>query len=441
MYCVKTCTLFRLFAGVLVGLAGVLVISACAPRPSLEMDEAAARAEIRELEEQLSRTPNDRGVQRDLGSLYVLTKREQDGRHLLMRAFERNDDDPKTLFYLGLANERIGRLDLALQLYERYPDVPSSSPYRGPMRGRHEWVLREMVRAEIARTVPRCLNQNACDPAQPSTIAVLPLRYQGGDDRYAVVGRGLAELVSIDLASVRQLTVVERVRLQAVLDELALGQSGAVDPSTAPTVGRLLGAGKVVGGAYSVVDGRDLSFSTRLAGADGSATPLDTESARLVELFRVQKRIVFGIVDALGVQLTAEERAAIETVPTQNLQAFLAYSRGLLEEDRGNFRGAAQAFRQAAELDPSFQSAARRSEQAELLSDAEAGRVVEPSLQQPTLNLMDVRMTNMETGAGAFTPQGERQAVEEARGTQSVEPPPEPRGPLTLPPDPPSGGQ
>lgn len=428
MHCVNP---HRPRAGWLAGLLVLLVLAGCAPRPSLELDEAAARAEIRSLEEQLARAPNDVATQRDLGSLYVLTQREQEGRHLLMRAFEQDDDDPKTLFYLGLATERIGRLDHALRLYERYPDVPASSPYRKPMRGRHEWVLREMVREQVAQEVPRCLNQNACDPAEPSTVAVLPLSYQGGDTRYAVVGRGLAELVSIDLSSVRQLTVVERVRLQAVLDEIALGQTGAVDPNSAPQVGRLLGAGQIVGGAYSVAGGRDLSFSTRLASADGATQALDTESARLTDLFRVQKRIVFRVIDALDIQLTAEERAAIETVPTQNLQAFLAFSRGLLEEDRGNFQGAARAYQRAAELDPTFRTAARRAEQAELLGDAEAGRVAEPSLQ-PTLNLIDVRLGNMETGAGAFTPQGERTPAEETT------PLPAPSlGPLDDPPPPP----
>jgi hypothetical protein len=46
-------------------------------------------------------------------------------------------------------------------------------------------------------------------------------------------------------------------------------------------------------------------------------------------------------------------------VPTRDLQAFLAYSRGLLEEDRGNFGAAARQFNRAQTIDATFQEAAR----------------------------------------------------------------------------------
>jgi hypothetical protein len=66
----------------------------------------------------------------------------------------------------------------------------------------------------------------------------------------------------------------------------------------------------------------------------------------------------------LDVELTPQERAAIEEVPTQSIQAFLAYSRGLMEEDRGNYGAAAQQYQRASQIDPNFQQAKQQQKKA-----------------------------------------------------------------------------
>jgi len=45
-----------------------------------------------------------------------------------------------------------------------------------------------------------------------------------------------------DLSKVATLQVVERIKMQALLDEMSLGTSGLVDPNTASKVGKLLRA-------------------------------------------------------------------------------------------------------------------------------------------------------------------------------------------------------
>jgi tetratricopeptide (TPR) repeat protein len=165
---------------------------------------------------------------------------------------------------------------------------------------------------------------------------------------------------------VGRLQVVERVRLQALLDELELAQSDYVDSSTAPRVGRLLGAGRIVGGTYLVADDEELRLQVTLVdAATGEQVPqLENQRASLDELFDLQTRVTFSIVDQLGVELTAQERAAIEEVPTQSIQAFLAYSRGLREEDRGNYDLAAQYYQEAQQIDPNFEQARERQRKA-----------------------------------------------------------------------------
>ncbi len=82
-----------------------------------------------------------------------------------------------------------------------------------------------------------------------------------------------------------------------------------------------------------------------------------SESGSIDSLFRAQKTMTFGILRAAGIsleQLSPEVRARIERFATTNLEAFRAFSQGLDLKDQGRFAEAREAFRRAAELDPSF---------------------------------------------------------------------------------------
>ena len=63
------------------------------------------------------------------------------------------------------------------------------------------------------------------------------------------VGKAISEIMIVDLASTTKVRVVERTRVQAILEEQKLTKEGAVDPQTAIRIGRLLGA------CYSIFGG------------------------------------------------------------------------------------------------------------------------------------------------------------------------------------------
>src|SRR5262249_48647567 len=62
----------------------------------------------------------------------------------------------------------------------------------------------------------------------------------------------------------------------------------------------------------------------------------------------------------LGIALSPAEQRAIAERPTADLQAFLAFSRGLEAEDQGRFEDAALFYQQAATRDPAFAAARAR---------------------------------------------------------------------------------
>jgi len=77
-------------------------------------------------------------------------------------------------------------------------------------------------------------------------------------------------------------------------------------------------------------------------------------SGALTSVFGLQKNLVFSVVDDLGIELTTEEREAINQVHTESLLAFMAYSRGLDFEDKGLYDQAEAEYRSAVAIDPNF---------------------------------------------------------------------------------------
>ncbi|HEX7978499.1 MAG TPA: CsgG/HfaB family protein [Gemmatimonadaceae bacterium] len=230
------------------------------------------------------------------------------------------------------------------------------------------------TRRELTDDAKRAIRQERALGAvagSPNTVAVLPLRFSGSDSSLRPLERGFAELLTTDLSRSSKLTVVERARIQTLLDELALQQSGRTDASTNVRAGRLLRAGRVVQGSILQVGGSQLRVDAAVLDVPTTEVRGTTHGEDgLDQLFDLEKRIALGLFDQLGVTLTVAERNAIEQRPTRSLAAFLAYSRGLTAEDEGRFDDASRFYRDAIRIDPGFGPALERSRDAILITGA-----------------------------------------------------------------------
>ena len=290
---------------------------------------------------------------------------------MLQQANARVPDDPETLYLLALSSEVLGKTDTALRLYERYEAVPAASPFRAQMQSRYQWLLRKEVRRDLrARvdTLDQMLGdaQAAADTAGASVVpgpgaplAVLPLTYRSGPKEFAPLGRGLAEFISIDLAAVPGLTVVERLRVQGLLNEFELARSGALDPESAPRLGRLIRTERLVGGQYDVNDGQLSVQATAYRPQAGDLPVLDLSRGPMAELFDVQKEVVRGVLRQLGVEPAADVETRLAQQQTSSFPAFLAFSQGLQAEDEGDYDQADALYAEAVRFDPNFALAAR----------------------------------------------------------------------------------
>jgi TolB-like protein len=321
------------------------------------------------LEAQRAERPGNPITLTRLGVAYFKLERYADARPPLDSAVQLDPRSGIAAIYLGMTTEALGDFPAARAAYQQYLALSRSRELRATAERR----LRLVGRLEMEFQARQALAAESTitgTPPDENTIAVMPFTYTGTNEEIQPLTRGMAQLLITDLARSRQLRVLEREQMQAMLDEMRLGAEQRADPSTAVRSGRLLRAERVVQGSLSDLDGRLRVDATvvQVASADVATPPSQTDE--LSRLFDLEKALVFGIFERLGIPLTDAERAAINQRPTQNMQAFLAFSRGLEAEDRGDFEGARASYLQASQIDPSFRQAQQSATQATELSVA-----------------------------------------------------------------------
>ena len=323
---------------------------------------------IASLEAQQKASPTSAATSRSLGIAYYKANRNAEARVALETAAKLDPRDGTTALYLGLTDEALGDLPAAKTAYSSYIQFGRTSRVRGQLQAH----LAALTRKELAADAKSAVAQEAtiaAQPGNPRTIAVLPLRFSGADTSLKVLERGFADLLTTDLARSSQLTLVERSRMQALLDEIKLQQTGATDAATNVRAGKLVRAGRVVQGAILQVDSSNLRVDAAVVDVPTSQVRGATQAADLLDqVFTLEKKIALDLFTQLGVSLTVAERTQIEQRPTRSLQAFLAYSRGLTAEDEGRYDDASRYFNQAVRLDPGFGAAQSKSAEAAAIS-------------------------------------------------------------------------
>jgi TolB-like protein/Tfp pilus assembly protein PilF len=355
-------------------VACLLALAGCATRT---VDPAVKSAgEIPALAARLARDSSDQQAWTRLGVAYLQVGRAQDARPLLETALARRSSDPVAMLHLGLTYEALQRYADARRLYEGYLAVGRSRELRRDLTQRLALLRRRELEALVKQAVAGETASGA--PIRERSVAVFPFHVLQTDPTLRPLGRALAELLVVDLSQTSRLTVLERVQVQLLLDELKLSASSLVDPGTAVRSGRMLGAEQIVqgslGGQSESLELNAAIVRVREATGAGSGmrgAPL-SETDALNRVIDAEKRLALRIYQSLGIELTIAERERVGRRPTENLRAILAYGLGLEAYDAGDYARAAREFATAARLDPGFAAAREKEGQARATEAAAA---------------------------------------------------------------------
>jgi TolB-like protein len=146
-------------------------------------------------------------------------------------------------------------------------------------------------------------------------VAILPFDNNSiGANRESFdgIGKGIQETLIADMAGNAKVRLVDRERIQRVLEEQSLVRSGSVDPATAVRVGRILGAQYAIYGGF-MSDGRGSMVLT--------AHSTDMETSALANAIRVQRNTddVLGLISEMAAKLNGEMK--LESKPGRHASA------------------------------------------------------------------------------------------------------------------------
>lgn len=189
--------------------------------------------------------------------------------------------------------------------------------------------------------------------AARNTLAVLAFRNKTGQTPLDPLQKGFAFMLMTDLNQVEGIQVLERVKLQALLEEIKLGASGIVDSSTSPRVGKLLGASYLVGGDITSSQAPEISVQSDLLQVkDQSSLGQPSANGQPEMIFDMEKKVLFEIIELLKVRLTKAQKEKLKKPLTTSYRALIYLSLGLDASDRGNYGAADFYYRKALEQDP-----------------------------------------------------------------------------------------
>jgi serine/threonine protein kinase/Tfp pilus assembly protein PilF len=185
--------------------------------------------------------------------------------------------------------------------------------------------------------------------AMERSIAVLPFENRSEDKANAYFADGIQDEILTRLSKIADLKVISRTSTQHYKSA----------PENLAAIGKQLGVAHILEGSVQR-SGDGVRVNVQLIkAANDSHLWADTFDRKLTDIFSVESEVAKAIAAQLRAKLTGQEEQVIAAKPTDNVDAYDAYLRGLAYSLKtaitpANSLGAQKYLREAVRLDPKF---------------------------------------------------------------------------------------
>src|SRR5438874_3419263 len=185
--------------------------------------------------------------------------------------------------------------------------------------------------------------------APEKSIAVLPFENRSEDKANAYFADGIQDEILTRLSKIAALKVISRTSTQHYKSA----------PQNLPEIARQLGVAHILEGSVQKIGDAVRVNVQLIKAANDSHLWADTFDRKLTDIFSVESEVAKAIADQLQAKLTGQEEQVIAAKPTENVEAYDAYLRGLAYTLKtattpANALGAQKYLREAVRLDPKF---------------------------------------------------------------------------------------
>lgn len=198
-------------------------------------------------------------------------------------------------------------------------------------------------------------------PAAPTnSVAVIPFTNITREPTDDWIGAGIAETVSADLKSIKELVLIGRERVFDALRILGSGSGSGLEERAAIEVGRQLRATWLVTGGYQR-QGELIRITARFVEVEsGTVTRTVKIDGAIGDIFSLQDKIVYELSQGMNLTLGDSEVAAIERQETESVEAYESRSRAMMNILDGSPQALDHAIlllEKATTLDPNYAAA------------------------------------------------------------------------------------
>lgn len=194
------------------------------------------------------------------------------------------------------------------------------------------------------------------------TIAISYFDNSSGDAKYNALSKGIADMLITDLSKVKGVTIVEREKLEKLIQEIKLGQSKYFDQSTAQKLGKGLGAQNILTGSFYVLD-NVIRLDARLIDVQtGGVIFAEQVSGNKNNFFALHQQLANLLAKNINVPYSPDLSGLYKAGEEVTLKEVVNYSNALELQDVGMSGDAKQLLEKTIKENPKFHFAKNKLE-------------------------------------------------------------------------------
>ncbi|MFQ5603605.1 MAG: CsgG/HfaB family protein [bacterium] len=264
--------------------------------------------------------------------------------------------------YLAVAYVSTGK---DIKAEEVFAQVLNREPRYKPS---DSWWPHQRLMADYYRSVKKAGMSLSLQSKGPGikTIAIIDFENNSvtDADKYANLGSALSKILISDFSVLSKLKVVERERLQFLIEELKLtetkiGGKTVVDPEYAPRIGKLLGAHSFVFGSFIRL-GDTFRMDVRLVKTEtGEIFKTASVEGKPDKIFDLAKKLTLKITKDLDVDIQKAERKKLDKLGEDDIpiEALALFGDAMAKANDEAYKDAFVKLEEALAVAPNFQKA------------------------------------------------------------------------------------
>jgi TolB-like protein/Tfp pilus assembly protein PilF len=237
-------------------------------------------------------------------------------------------------------------------LQRETPAAPLPPEARQSRRNVDRWIMAMLAVAVVLLLTDKFVlrERDGQIPGGPEkSIAVLPFENLSEEKANAYFAEGIQDEILTRLSKIADLKVISRTSTQHYKSA----------PDNLPEIARQLGVAHILEGSVQK-SGDAVRVNVQLIkAANDSHLWADTFDRKLTDIFLVESEVAKAVADQLRAKLTGQEEQVIAAKPTDNVEAYDAYLRGLAYWLKAGYTlsnalSAQKCLKEAVRLDPKF---------------------------------------------------------------------------------------